>query len=117
MGSEVQREQVMSKSTPGPWTWNKNYHGLTGPGGAVILDYATYEGMWVPDYAGDWAKANARLIAAAPDLLAALEDALSIFEFGDDDETVLAPKWVARARAAIAKAEGHSPSKITKEQP
>jgi len=54
------------------------------------------------------AKANARLISAAPELLAAVEDALAIFEFGPDDETVLAPKWVARARAAIAKAAGEA---------
>ena len=98
----------MSKHTPGPWVWRKNYRGLDGPGGAVILDYASYEGMWVPDYAGDWAEANARLIAAAPELLAAVEDALAIFEFGPDDQTVPAPKWVARARTAIAKATGEA---------
>ena len=50
--------------------------------------------------------ANAKLIASAPDLLAALRDAISIFKFGDDDHTVIAPKWVARAEAAIAKATG-----------
>ena len=42
-------------------------------------------------------------------LMAALEDALCIFAFGDDDKTVLAPKWVARAKAAIAKAQEQTP--------
>lgn len=87
----------MSKHTPGPWEWNKNYRGLDGPGGAVILEYAPYEGMWVPDYAGDWSEANARLIAAAPELLEALQDLCDTL--GECGAT-------AKARAAIAKAEG-----------
>lgn len=43
---------------------------------------------------------NARLIAAAPDLLAALKDLLPMWGSG------IAEPWVIRARAAIAKAEG-----------
>jgi hypothetical protein len=46
--------------------------------------------------------ANARLIAAAPDLLAAL------IQIGDANECAVA-EWVRDiARSAIAKAEGHS---------
>jgi len=44
--------------------------------------------------------ANARLIAAAPDLLAALKEVLRC--------SALPDHWAAPARAAIAKAEGAS---------
>lgn len=50
--------------------------------------------------------ANARLIAAAPDLLAALKDAP---DFGGEPKTAFGREyreWQERARAAIAKAEG-----------
>ena len=50
-------------------------------------------------------RANARLIAAAPELLAALEDAESIFG-PEEGEEHKAPHWAKRARAAIAKATG-----------
>jgi hypothetical protein len=45
--------------------------------------------------------ANARLIAAAPELLSALRDILAEADFGD-------PALEAKARAAIAKAEGRA---------
>ena len=51
------------------------------------------------DMNDDEAKANARLIAAAPDLLAALIDVVG------DDESLQNP-WRVAARAAIAKATG-----------
>jgi hypothetical protein len=40
------------------------------------------------------------LKAVNAELLQVVVDALEIFEFGDDDKTVVAPNWVARARAA-----------------
>lgn len=46
-----------------------------------------------------------RLTAAAPDLLAALKDALEVMGDWDDEG---APGWAQAARAAIAKAEGAS---------
>ena len=49
--------------------------------------------------------ADERLIAAAPDLLAALDDLLSYLEGYDHDYPEAAPKF-DRARAAIAKAVG-----------
>jgi hypothetical protein len=45
-------------------------------------------------------EANARLIAAAPDLLASLKELMPLWSSGIDEP------WVQRARAAIAKAEG-----------
>ena len=49
--------------------------------------------------------ADARLIAAAPDLLEALEDLLSYLEGYDADYPESLPKF-DRARAAITKAQG-----------
>ena len=58
------------------------------------------------DDAGELNRANARLIAAAPDLLAALEDAVAtvagMYDPADDDDP--APRALASWRAAIAKA-------------
>lgn len=64
----------MSKHTPGPWTVDGNViRGDEKSNGSVsvacILDVAYPYGRW----AGESAQANARLIAAAPDLLEAAE--------------------------------------------
>lgn len=91
--------------TPGPW-WTTD-DGIRDSGGYIahtnsVLTYERQDERYAREIVQR--EADKKLIAAAPDLLEALKDALSIFEFGDDDKTVLAPKWVARARAAIAKA-------------
>ena len=49
--------------------------------------------------------ANARLIAAAPDLLAALEDMLNLTL---DEDDIAVSSRIAKARAAIAKAIGEA---------
>jgi hypothetical protein len=64
----------MSKHTPGPWEWGDGHRGLYGQGEGrqrEVLTFESYEGMWL-SYT-DNQEANARLIAAAPDLLEALE--------------------------------------------
>jgi hypothetical protein len=98
-----------TKFTPGPW------HAVeTGDGSKprywIVQDPATWVNRVaaVPDYDHCDAVANARLIAAAPDLLAALEEVSQWIEgwspnFTQDDEW---PATNARIRAAIAKAEG-----------
>ena len=50
------------------------------------------------------AEANARLIAAAPDLLAALGNGVFLLEARESSSTE--KDWIAKARAAIAKAKG-----------
>jgi hypothetical protein len=52
-------------------------------------------------------EANARLIAAAPDLYEALED-LSINDFGSNGWTNSMDRIAIRARAALAKARGEA---------
>lgn len=55
------------------------------------------------------AEANARLITAAPDLLAALDRAEAfIAGFEDDDTQDGIPEMLAAMRAAIAKAKGEA---------
>jgi hypothetical protein len=88
----------MSKHTPGPWTWVEGYNGLYGSGkDNDVLTFADYEGMYL-SYSNKYTHGNARLIAAAPDLLEALKNVIR----GVPDT------WdgVIKARAAIAKAEG-----------
>lgn len=111
----------MAEHTPGPWTWTD---------GENPIDIATYES---PGYCGNpeligsdgehvvgcneyWTigpitgpqeivVANARLIAAAPDLLSCVESMLKHI----DAARMLTPgskAWSEEARAAIAKATG-----------
>jgi hypothetical protein len=84
----------MSKHTPGPWKYMPDDGG--GPVGCVIGKTG-----WVCDYLNDPKPADARLIAAAPDLLKALILAASHVH------TLTTPRAKADyslIRAAIAKA-------------
>jgi hypothetical protein len=97
-----------TKHTPGPWTYrNAGKHLIETrhravkelPGGDFVLAASTRE-------------ADMRLIAAAPALLAALEQAVdesgwplsgpTDWRAAEDGD----PKWVCNARAAIAAAKG-----------
>jgi hypothetical protein len=89
----------MNTHTPGPW----NDDAGLGIVRADMLIVATASGPNETDAVSSIAQrdANARLIAAAPDLLEALR--------GMADEAyhgVKAQLWMTKARAAIAKAEG-----------
>lgn len=98
----------MSKHTPGPWlaerdgsdNWNVVSPAFTG------FDYFVVgtEGL----YRGDGSdEANARLIAAAPELLAALESLRDgVLNIRGVDVDAYCPDEFAAARAAISKATG-----------
>lgn len=83
--------------TPGPWE-----HWATGAGATIVE--AAHPNILLAEVIGprphpdisDELKANARLIAAAPDMLAALESAVE-----HCDNFVI---WLSQAKAAIAKA-------------
>lgn len=107
---------MTTKHTPGPWShgWNTT-NGLTGPRCAptVVLGHQEVP-VQEPIHAGgrpvawvlssrrdDRAEADARLIAAAPDLLKALEELLEVTDFHE-----LYGSRTEAARAAIAKATG-----------
>jgi len=113
----------MSKHTPGPWTYywyEKNQRTHVGEFGITeeTRGYSfplTMGGKRDSGYAKT-AEANARLIAAAPDLLEAARIAANACdilatESADSDDTEHAEIWrrkAARARAAIAKATGEA---------
>ena len=84
----------MSKHTPGPWTADYN---------------KPYDQWWVSQFDGNPVattkqEPNAHLIAAAPDLLAALKEIVAGISVGTNPDH----PWIKEARAAIAKAEGRS---------
>jgi len=103
----------MTTHTPGPWrlVTRSNQHGLAAL--AVAIDKPGCAPSWLPGKGFGLAstltaqdEANARLIAAAPDMLAALK-LCEAFCKGHQET----PEKVVRyqqARAAIAKAEGAS---------
>jgi hypothetical protein len=66
-----------AKHTPGPWIWGDDYRGLYGAGpDNEVLCHASYEGMWLSHKPNR--EADARLIAAAPELLDELQKAHQI---------------------------------------
>lgn len=84
--------------TPGPWVGQTGHRtdlirGIHARGGRLVVRFG---GIAAPT-SGE-GQANARLIAAAPDLLAALKAALSVADRATDEFDL--------ARAAIAEAEG-----------
>ena len=90
----------MSKHTPGPWQIGKNFGSVVCdtpvPGIRGSDDTEYYGGHLIAESVTE---ANARLIAAAPELLEALQDMVS-------DHASLSAATLAFARAAIAKATG-----------
>jgi hypothetical protein len=87
----------MSKHTPGPWRADQRC--IEGPDGNIaLLNLARGEGV---------TRANARLIAAAPDLLVMLQGFVAAMEGGllVCDKPSAKDVLLDVARAAIAKAE------------
>lgn len=104
-------------ATPGPWTVSLDYdqEGFpTGYARVVTPNHADPEEGWVSDYFID---ADARLIAAAPELLEAakgllesiageVRDPLNIdIEQTPEDDPLLEMRWIKALAQAIAKAE------------
>lgn len=89
--------------TPGPWLIKGGDHIETTTGRRICtIDERDFGKGFAESYE------NGFLIAAAPDLLAALVEMLEFADMGEihDEETAEA---VARAHAAIAKAKGGQP--------
>lgn len=98
----------IEQHTPGPWFVDEDELNVCAP------DPEEPDVPWVVagvrvgcGYPESQDGANARLIAAAPELLEALETVLQV-KRTDDRSIVFAPHAVAKARAAIAKARGES---------
>jgi hypothetical protein len=107
----------MSTHTPGPWTadgWSDI--STNRDGNPALVARALQRNRDLPSHPirADEAGANARLIAAAPDLLAGMRELAELLErmaalhpTRDLREVLPDPAGLAvRARAAIAKAEG-----------
>lgn len=90
----------MSKHTPGPWTLNGFY--IEFDAATRIATASNWRMSGVDAHAE--AKANARLIAAAPDLLEVLEQFVAWVDA--PSESAFSDSQLAAARAAIAKAKG-----------
>lgn len=101
--------------TPGPWAFRPETSAIVGATHHVGENYAyetighLSESIFID---ASEREANARLIAAAPDLLAALENIISLAERGakSGNDPEMTDIWlrgdIAAARAAIARATG-----------
>jgi hypothetical protein len=94
---------MSAQHTPGPWTadWNSGSHGYTIAGDHIAI--GTAFSLLGKRYGTGEASANARLIAAAPEMLEALrfvQEHGAVYPEGEAGQ---------RIRAAIAKAEGRAP--------
>ena len=89
----------MSAHTPGPWGLDGNL--IEGPDGERVACITAYSRRTPKQ------KANARLIAAAPDLLAALQALVAELDGPGkpySSDSYAPPQFIETARAAIAKA-------------
>lgn len=93
----------MTEATPGPWLVDDEGDVCTAYGAGLLIACPCYDADVLPI---EEARANARQLAAVPDLLAALEMARTHVEFAlnqgmaDDQD-------LAAIDAALAKARGH----------
>ena len=85
-------------TTPGPWTQDEYGFVLDTNGRTVVV-----EGLALGSRSTDQSRANARLIAVAPDLLEALQE---IIDAADGTGWAQLDATFTKARAAIAKAKG-----------
>lgn len=100
----------MNKHTPGPWY--RDFASGMKNGNAILLEYfvrrdgddMAIAADIVDPATGNPSEANARLIAAAPDLLAALQGLLKGIFDGPDEAN--AAMLIAKARDAVSKAMG-----------
>ena len=86
----------INKHTPGPWIE------FADQGDTVAILPAMCEGT-ICEFQSTVTRANARLIAAAPDLLEALIKLMRWMDGSEGDEQV-PPVYLVKARAAIARA-------------
>jgi len=97
-----------TKHTPGPWQIGQleSYEGGTGIAFRRVYFTPTLSEIQEAHVRGDKCDANAHLIAAAPDLLEALDDSLALLllHTGPDDD--IANLVINKGRAALAKAKG-----------
>jgi hypothetical protein len=92
-----------TEHTPGPWAWDHARYKMRGDGDCLVLSGGPL--------VGKKSEANAHLIAAAPDLLAACEKVyleLDSLTGGEPDHPLsnYVGNWKAELRAAVTRAKG-----------
>ena len=95
-----------SKHTPGPWLVVKcdgGFRAFDTDDWTIIGQNKIVPALVWGGVAFEEGKANARLIAAAPDLYEALSEMVTRYEAKADMSDVEAIEWHRRARAALAK--------------
>jgi len=97
-----------AKHTPGPWFYDEDFQLVETDDGQFLASMKFSQSPAVGA-----AEANGTLIAAAPDLLEALQELSKSFisKYIDDERSdfeiaMHRERWEAKARAAIAKATG-----------
>jgi len=108
-----QRENNMSNYTPGPWRFNNNvqWGWVTNPFSVTVKKPGVHSAVVANMPARQtipWteAEANARLIAAAPDLLEALQRLITEIEVATAARTLGELGAIGQAEAAIRRATG-----------
>jgi len=98
----------MSKHTPGPWRFNGDEVVQYINGSLGDPTVCSLVGVGGDSYAEDEDEfmANAHLIAAAPDMLYALEDLLATVAAHDGPKSIDELGVIGRAMTAIKKAKG-----------
>jgi len=99
MGLTITEREMEAKHTQGPWYFDKETDEVTCTARANKACIAQVETGWDEPFEIEQ-QANARLIAAAPELLEALQEVVAISDRKHD-------AW-DKAHAAIAKALGHN---------
>jgi len=94
----------MSEHTPGPWEWAKNAMGNVYTDLGSPLNDDVWPVLEAEDYYVCMSDANARLIAAAPELLAVVEELVESADYWS--EYFVPIGIVDRMKGAIAKARG-----------
>lgn len=100
----------MKKHTPGPWAVKSPTHFVDGLAHMVVSDNPQ-EGYWHVAELGVHngraeSEANARLIAAAPEMLDILESVIAVYGDNCGDGCIKGECCICRTRAIIAKADG-----------
>lgn len=96
----------MNELTPGPWTWD--YSNDVGPDDDYFIEFFEIRNDKHELVGRADREADARLIAAAPDLLEALQRLLVSVESHEDAKTLGELGSIGQAYAAIAKATGET---------
>ena len=99
----------MTTHTPGPWITDRDLDLCHD--GSIAVTLVQVPAVLIADVSkGPQAEANARLIAASPDLLSAAKNFVEAFGSGKFDDPFKVVPYVDRFNAAIAKATESEPA-------